>query len=66
VTVIDPGAAAPESNLTVLVAGTRIRAVGPEGKIAVPRGARVIDGRDKFLIPIEVPPPRVAPAGAHR
>ncbi|MGQ0643157.1 MAG: amidohydrolase family protein [Gemmatimonadaceae bacterium] len=36
---------------TVIVRDGRIAAVGPAATIAVPRGARVIDGRGKYLIP---------------
>jgi len=36
---------------TVLVAGNRITFVGPAANATVPAGARVIDGRGKFLIP---------------
>jgi imidazolonepropionase-like amidohydrolase len=50
VTIIDP-VAAPESSMTVVVSGRRITAIGPTGATAVPRGARVIDGAKKFLIP---------------
>src|SRR5688572_31154119 len=36
---------------TVLVRDGRIAAVGPSARVAVPRGARRIDGRGKFVIP---------------
>ena len=36
---------------TVVVRDGRIAAVGPSGSIAVPKGARRIDGRGKYLIP---------------
>lgn len=36
---------------TVLIRDGRIAAVGPSGSIAVPKGARRIDGRGKYLIP---------------
>ncbi len=36
---------------TVLVKGSRIVAVGPAGTIAVPPGAKTIDGTGKFLMP---------------
>lgn len=35
----------------VVIDGGRIQAVGPRGAVPVPAGARVIDGRGKFLIP---------------
>lgn len=51
VTVIDPGSPAAQPNMTVVVTGSRIDALGPTGSVTVPRGTRVIDGRRKFLIP---------------
>ena len=36
---------------TVVVRGTRIEAVGPAARTAVPRGAMEVDGRGRFLIP---------------
>ncbi len=38
-------------NQTVVVAGGRIAALGPTGEIAIPAGARRIEGRGKFLMP---------------
>jgi hypothetical protein len=52
---------------TVLVQGDRIVAVGPSASVAVPGGARRVDGRGKYLVPGlaemhgHVPPPS-APA----
>jgi imidazolonepropionase-like amidohydrolase len=55
VTVIDVAAAGPDSaripNQTVLVHDGRITAVGKAGTTRIPRGARVLDGRGRFLIP---------------
>jgi imidazolonepropionase-like amidohydrolase len=51
VTVIDPGSPTAQPNRTVIVTSSRITALGPAGEVAVPRGARVIDGAKKFLIP---------------
>src|SRR5512142_1463042 len=53
-TVVHPAADAAHATLadaTVVVEGDTIRAVGARGSIAVPAGARVIDGRGKWLIP---------------
>ncbi len=53
-TVVHPereGAAAASPGSTVLIAGERITAVGPAATTAVPRGARVIDVRGKWVIP---------------
>ncbi|HEX9937883.1 MAG TPA: amidohydrolase family protein [Longimicrobium sp.] len=36
---------------TVVVQGSRIAAVGPASRVAVPAGARVVDGRGKYVIP---------------
>ncbi|MDP9201902.1 MAG: amidohydrolase family protein [Gemmatimonadota bacterium] len=46
---VDSGATRPDN--TVLVAGNRITFVGPAARARIPSGARVIDGRGKFLIP---------------
>lgn len=51
VTVIDVAAGAHLRDRTVLLDGGRIRAVGATASVALPRGARVIDGSDKYLIP---------------
>src|SRR5204863_3140550 len=37
--------------MTVLVLGDRIAAVGAEGTVTIPAGARIIDARGKTLIP---------------
>ena len=51
VTIIDvhDGSAKPE--MTVLISGNRITAVGPSKEIPIPEQIRVLDGRRKFLIP---------------
>ena len=36
---------------TVVISGDRIAAVGDVGEVAVPAGARVIDGTDRYLVP---------------
>src|SRR5258707_600479 len=36
---------------TVLIEGDRIRAVGPASSLVVPKGARVIDGKGRYLLP---------------
>jgi imidazolonepropionase-like amidohydrolase len=51
VTVIDAGAPAPRADQTVITSGSRIVSVGAAGEVAIPRGARVIDGTKRFLIP---------------
>jgi imidazolonepropionase-like amidohydrolase len=51
VTVFDGREPVPRVNRTVVVRGNRIVAEGPAATVEVPAGARVIDGRGKFLIP---------------
>lgn len=54
VTVVHPGAdgdAARAADQTVIVDGDRITAVGPAASTPAPAGARVIDGRGRWLIP---------------
>lgn len=50
-TVFDGTGRPPTSDATILIVNGRIAAVGPGRKIPVPQGARVIDGRGKFVIP---------------
>ncbi len=51
VTVIDGTGAAAAPHTTIVVTGERIAAIGPLAQVAVPPGARVIDGRGRFAIP---------------
>ena len=51
VTVIDMTDAKPKPDMTVVVKADRIEEIGKTPKVRVPRGAQVIDGRGKFLIP---------------
>jgi len=51
VTVIDATGRGPEPNMTAIVDGDRIVAVGPWRKTHIPRKAVVVDGAGKFLIP---------------
>jgi imidazolonepropionase-like amidohydrolase len=51
VTVIDPSGEPARSDMTVVVTGDRITAVGKSGETGVPEGARVVDGKGKYLIP---------------
>lgn len=50
-TVFDGTGRPPMPDATILVAAGRISTIGPRREIPVPRGARVIDGRGKFVIP---------------
>src|SRR5687768_3985120 len=49
VTVIDMASPAPKKRMTVVVEGGRIATIGRG--LRIPKSARVIDGRGKFLIP---------------
>lgn len=51
VTVIPATGAQPMPNVTVVVRGERIAAIGPAATTAIPAGARVINGAGKFLLP---------------
>lgn len=51
VTVIDTARGLLKSDMTVVIEGDRIRAIGKTKKVAIPRNARVIDATGKFLIP---------------
>lgn len=51
VSVIDVVSGAVRSDNTVVIDGTRIVYAGSAANAKIPRGARIIDGRDKFLIP---------------
>lgn len=51
VTLIDMTGAPPKADVTVVVEGTRIIAIGKSAKIKLPKNAQVVDGKGKFLIP---------------
>lgn len=51
VTVIDMTGARPKPDMTVVVTGNRIKALGQTGKIRIPKEAQIIDATGKFLIP---------------
>lgn len=51
VTVIDMTGAAPMSDMTVIVSGDRIAAVGKSSKMHAAPNTQVIDARGKYLIP---------------
>ena len=51
VTVIDATGASSKPDMTVVITGDRITNLGKTGKLRVPKGAQVIDGTGKFLIP---------------
>jgi predicted amidohydrolase YtcJ len=43
--------AAPKSDMTVVLIGGRIAALGKTGRVRVPRDAQVIEATGKFLLP---------------
>jgi imidazolonepropionase-like amidohydrolase len=51
VTVIDTTGGPAKPNMTVVIEGDRIAAVGESGGAKIPKGARVVEGKGKFLIP---------------
>ena len=51
VSVIDMTGAPLRKDVTVVVTGNRIAAIGSAGKVRVPKNARVIDAGGKYLIP---------------
>lgn len=52
VTIIDPTSSRPSAtNQTILVTDGFIRAIGATSAIAIPAGARKVDGQGKFAIP---------------
>lgn len=51
VTVIDVTSASPAPDQTVLVEKEKIVVIGPSQAVAIPSGAKIVDGSGKFLIP---------------
>lgn len=51
VSIIDGRDSTVRTDQSVVVAGSRIAAIGPANTVRVPAGARVIDGRGRFLVP---------------
>lgn len=51
VTVIDATGAPAQPDMTVVITGNRITALGRTGKVRLPKGAQVVDATGKFLIP---------------
>ena len=49
--LFDPATLAVQPDMTVIVAGNRIQAVGRDGEVTVPPGVEVIDARGKTLLP---------------
>lgn len=51
VTVIDMKGGQPKPDMTVVIQGNRIAAVGKAARVRIPKNAQIIDGTGKFLIP---------------
>jgi imidazolonepropionase-like amidohydrolase len=51
VSIVDGTSPTPRADRTVVIRGNRIVAEGPADSARIPAGARVVDGRGKFLIP---------------
>ena len=51
VTVVDVTGGPSKSDMTVVIDGRRIQALGPTGSTPIPEGAEVIDARGRFLLP---------------
>jgi len=51
VTVIDGTGYGATTGMTVVVGGEKIESVGKNGTVPIPRGAKVIDGSGRFMIP---------------
>jgi imidazolonepropionase-like amidohydrolase len=51
VNIIDMTGAKPKLDMTLIIVGNRIAAIGKTGKVRVPKDARVINATSKYLIP---------------
>ncbi len=51
VNIINPTGAALQTDMTVVIRDDRIVGLGRTGSIKIPKGARIVDARGKFLIP---------------
>jgi imidazolonepropionase-like amidohydrolase len=51
VNVVDITSASPRTDQTVIVRGNRITVVAPSATTAIPTGARLVNGRGKYLLP---------------
>jgi hypothetical protein len=49
--LFDPETGAVRPGTTVVIAGNRIQAVGPDGEVPVPAGAEIVDAKGKMLLP---------------
>jgi Amidohydrolase family len=51
ITVIDATGAPAKPDMTVVITGKRITSIGAATNVVVPRGAKVVDGKGRYLIP---------------
>jgi len=51
VTLIDATGAAPQTDMTIFLAGEQIAAIGPSNAVFIPRKTKTFDATKKFLIP---------------
>jgi len=51
VTVIDATGAPAKPNMTVVITGDRITKIAKTAEVAIPKTAKIVDGKGKFLIP---------------
>jgi imidazolonepropionase-like amidohydrolase len=63
--LIDGTGAPPQRDVTIVMEGGRVAAIGPSAQVAVPAGAAVVDAAGKFVVPGIInahghvgPPPR--------
>ena len=50
-TLIDGTGGAATADAVIVANGSRITAVGPRSRVSVPAGARIVDGRGKYVVP---------------
>lgn len=50
-TIIDVTGAPPKTDMSVVIVGNRIHAIGKSGKIRVPKNSRIVDATGKYLMP---------------
>jgi hypothetical protein len=51
VTIIDATGTPPQPDMTVVISGNRIAALGKNGKANLPKDAQVVDAKGKYMIP---------------
>ena len=51
VTVIDATGTPAKPNMTVIITGDRITEIGPTARVSIPKNAKLVDAKGKFLIP---------------